>query len=302
MNLEGYEAGPVADADLSIEDRWILSRLSTVTQEVTQSLETYKYSDAARALYDFAWDEFCSFYVEMAKDRLQDPATRTVAQRVLAHTLDTLMRLLHPIMPFITEEMWSLLGSIAPERGLQPIAPTEHVIVAPWPKFDEKFQDTAIEQKFAKFQAVLGALREIRSRQGIAPKQEIEFSVTCEAADTSLLQPMEASFLSMAMAKNVGWGKDVVAPATSATVNLSGMDVHVDLKDFIDVEAEKKRNEKLQQKLSGAIAGKEKKLTNANFVDRAPADVVERERESLAEMKVQLEQVESALEDLRAQQ
>ena len=269
---------------------------------MTQSLETYKYSDAARALYDFAWDEFCSFYVEMAKDRLQDPATRTVAQRVLAHTLDTLMRLLHPIMPFITEEMWSLLGSIAPERGLQPIAPTEHVIVAPWPKFDEKFQDTAIEQKFAKFQAVLGALREIRSRQGIAPKQEIEFSVTCEAADTSLLQPMEASFLSMAMAKNVGWGKDVVAPATSATVNLSGMDVHVDLKDFIDVEAEKKRNEKLQQKLSGAIAGKEKKLTNANFVDRAPADVVERERESLAEMKVQLEQVESALEDLRAQQ
>ncbi len=302
MNLEGYTAGPVAESDLSIEDRWILSRLSTVTQEVTQCLETYKYADASRTLYDFAWDEFCSFYVEMAKTRLQDPATRTVAQRVLAHTLDTLMRLLHPIMPFITEEMWSLLGQIAPERGLQsPAAPVEHVIVAPWPTFDKKLQDTSIEQKFAKFQAVLGALREIRSRQGIAPKQEIEFSVTCDEADTSLLQPMEASFQSMANAKNVGWGKDVKAPATSATVNLSGMDVHVDLKDFIDVEAEEKRNEKLQQKLSGAIAGKEKKLTNANFVDRAPADVVERERESLVEMKAQLEQVEAALKELRKQ-
>lgn len=303
MNLEGYTAGPVAESDLSIEDRWILSRLSTVTQQVTQSLETYKYADAARTLKDFAWDEFCSFYVEMAKGRLDDPATRTVAQRVLAHTLDTLMRLLHPIMPFITEEMWSLLGAIAPERGLQPTAPSEHVIVAPWPEFDEKLQDAAIEQKFAKFQAVLGALREIRSRQSqnIKPKQEIEFSVTCDEADTSLLQPMEASFQSMANAKNVGWGKDVKAPATSATVNLSGMDVHVDLKDFIDVPAEIKRNEKLQQKLSGAIAGKEKKLTNANFVDRAPADVVERERESLVEMKTQLEQVEKALEDLRKQ-
>ena len=125
--------------------------------------------------------------------------------------------------------------------------------------------------------------------------------MTCDEADTSLLQPMEASFQSMANAKNVGWGKDVKAPATSATVNLSGMDVHVDLKDFIDVPAEIKRNEKLQQKLSGAIAGKEKKLTNANSVDRAPADVVERERESLVEMKTQLEQVEKALEDLRKQ-
>ena len=148
---------------------------------------------------------------------------------------------------------------------------------------------------------MLGALREIRSRQGIAPKQEIEFSVTCDAEATSLLQPMESSFAAMANARSTGWGSDVVAPATSATVNLSGMDVHVDLKDFIDVEAEKKRNEKLLQKLTGAIKGKESKLGNANFVDRAPAEVVEREKQSLAEMKEQLAQVEAALADLKKQ-
>ncbi len=96
MNLEGYTPGPVADKDLAVEDRWILSRLATVTQQTTDALGEYRYADAARVLYDFAWNEFCSFYVEMVKGRLQDDAARAMAQRVLAHTLDTLLRLLHP--------------------------------------------------------------------------------------------------------------------------------------------------------------------------------------------------------------
>jgi valyl-tRNA synthetase len=118
INLNGYQSGPVADDDLAVEDRWILSRLATVTQEVTEALESYHYADAARCLYDFAWDEFCSFYVEMLKNRFQDDGQRATAQRVLAHTLDVLLRLLHPMIPFITEEVWQLLGRAAPERGL----------------------------------------------------------------------------------------------------------------------------------------------------------------------------------------
>ena len=110
MNLEGYTPGAVADADLLVEDRWILSRLATVTQETTAALAEYRYADAAKSLYGFAWDEFCSFYVEMVKARLSDPAARPTAQRVLAHTLDTLLRLLHPMVPFVTEEVWQLLA------------------------------------------------------------------------------------------------------------------------------------------------------------------------------------------------
>ncbi len=118
MNLEGYTPGAVADADLLLEDRWILSRLATVTQETTAALAEYRYADAAKSLYGFAWDEFCSFYVEMVKARLGDPAARPTAQRILAHTLDTLLRLLHPMIPFVTEEVWQLLAEAAPQRGI----------------------------------------------------------------------------------------------------------------------------------------------------------------------------------------
>ena len=116
MNLDGYTPAAVPDAELRIEDRWILSRLATVTRQVTEALGEYRFADAARVLYGFAWDEFCSFYVEMVKSRLAGEATRPAAQRVLAHVLDTLLRLLHPMIPFVTEEVWQLLGEVAPRR------------------------------------------------------------------------------------------------------------------------------------------------------------------------------------------
>ena len=116
-NLDGYTPGKVAESDLLIEDRWILSRLATVTQETTQALAEYRYADATNALYGFAWDEFCSFYVEMVKARLSEPAMRPTAQRVLAHTLDSLLRLLHPVIPFMTEEIWQLLAEAAPRAA-----------------------------------------------------------------------------------------------------------------------------------------------------------------------------------------
>ena len=118
MNLEGFDPGRVADDELFVEDSWVLSRLSTVTQQVTNALAEYRFADAARTLYDFAWDEFCSFYVEMVKGRLQDERNRVDGSAVLAHTLDTLLRLLHPMIPFLTEEVWHRLGAVAPQRGI----------------------------------------------------------------------------------------------------------------------------------------------------------------------------------------
>ena len=118
MNLEGYTPGPVQDAELTTEDRWILSRLATVTEGVTAASKAIASPTPSRLLYEFAWDHFCSFYLEMVKGRLSEPASRTTAQRVLAHTLDTLLRLLRPVIPFITEEIWQLLNAAAPQRGL----------------------------------------------------------------------------------------------------------------------------------------------------------------------------------------
>ncbi len=301
MNLEGYQAAAVSDEELEVEDRWILSRLATVTDSVTSALKTYRYSEAARVLYDFAWDEFCSFYVEMAKARLGDEAKRPVAQRILAHTLDNLLRLLHPMIPFITEEVWQLLAKLAPERGLSaPTAAAESVMIASWPEADMARQDQEIEQRFARFQEVLAAVREIRSRQNVPPKTQIEFSVRCDAATVELLKPMEPYFASMAGAAATAWGEAVEPPAIASTSSLQGIEIFVDVADLIDIDAEIARNEKEQQRLSGAIGGKEKKLSNANFVERAPAEVVAKERESLEAMKEQLAAIDATLERLRS--
>ena len=298
-HLEGYTAGPVVDTELAIEDRWILSRLATVTDEVTRSLNSYKFSEAARTLYGFAWDEFCSFYVEMAKTRLQNDTNRTVAQRVLVHTLDTLVRLLHPMIPFITEEIWQLLGQWAPQRGLpEPVAAEASVMISKWPTTLPESCDQQIEEQFARFQTVLGALREIRSRQGIAPKKAVEFTLRCDPQVVDLLKPMEAYFLSMARATAVDWGESVQPPEPNAPVAVGDMEVFVDLRGLIDVEAEKTRLEKDSDKLTKLIAGKEKKLSNANFVERAPAEVVEKERAALADLQQQLAKTKAALNSL----
>lgn len=300
MNLNGYTPGEVNHAELSVEDQWLLSRLATVTKEATSALESYHFAEAARALYDFAWDEFCSFYVEMAKGRLQDERTRPTAQRVLAHTLDTLLRLLHPIMPFITEEVWQLLNKVAPVRGIiDPQPAIDSIMIAPWPIAHDSHQLPEIEARFSRFQAVLAALRDIRNRQNIPFKTPLEFSVRCDEETALLLEPMALYFESMANAQAGACGVLVDAPPINATISLNGMDVFVNLAGSIDVAAEIARNEKEEQKLIGLIKGKESKLSNESFVERAPPPVVATEREALAKLHEQLATVRAALAVLK---
>ena len=301
MNLEGYTPGDVSPEEMQLEDRWILSRLYTVSQEVTKCFENYGYADAARATYDFAWDEFCSFYVEILKERFQDEKQRAAAQRVITYVLDSMLRLLHPIVPFITEEIWQTLGKIAPVRGIEsPTEATESIMESNWPEIDAKWEDRSIERQFAVFQETLGSLREIRSRQNIAPKDTIEFVIRCDEPTAKLLETMSPYFLSMTNAKSCGLGKDVTVPETNAAITVGDMEIFVDLKDFIDVEAEIERLNKQEQKQEQLVTSKEKKLSNESFVARAPADVVARERESLEQTKLELERTRAALAKLRA--
>ncbi len=302
MHLSDFEPDAVSDEELTIEDRWILSRLATVTGQVTEALESYHYSEATRVLYDFAWDQFCSFYVEMLKDRLQRPDTRPVAQRVLAHTLDNLLRLLHPFIPYITEDVWQLLNQAAPRRGLDGgTTAVASIMIAPWPVADAARSNPEIEERFASFQAVLGAVREIRSRQNISPQVEIRFSVRAPQSTCNELAPLSSYFQTLARATLVEAAPGVSGEGARAQVSLQQMDVIVDLTGLIDVSAEITRNEQQEKKLQGLISGKEKKLANANFVERAPAEVVQGERDSLAQLKQQLDLVRSTLTELRQQ-
>jgi len=301
INLGGYESAEVRDEELAVEDRWLLSRLTAVAIDVTSALESFRFADAARTLYDFAWDDFCSFYVEMAKGRLQDPAARPTAQRVLAYVLDSLLRLLHPMMPFITEEIWRLLNQTAPVRGLRDPEPMpDALLIAPWPNVAAGRRDEAIERRFAGFQSVLKALREIRSRQNIAARTPIRFVLRCDGLTGDLLEPMIPYFASMANAEWTGAGPDLELPTINATYSLTGLDVIVDLAGLIDIGAEIARNEKEAAKLAKLIQGKDGKLSNIDFVNGAPPHVVAAERDALAKLKNQLVIVEAALQSLRA--
>ncbi len=330
---------------LLLEDRWLLSRLSTVTQQVTDALEHYRYADAARTLYDFAWNEFCSFYVEMTKARFASGSVggdsvaddgrksssreigvedashnKATAQRVLAHALDVLMRLLHPMMPFLTEEVWQLLGQVAPERGLsefsepggpplRPGAPgartprlAESVCVAEWPKADVAHQDATIEEQFADFQAVLGAVREARQRQNIPFKEEINFTIRCDAATAELLKPMQPYFAQMAHATAIAIGPSAEAQGVPISFPLVGrhgpIEVHVDVSRFIDISAERKRLDKERDNITKQMKSIESKLANKGFVDKAPAEVVEQQRNKLDELGGQLASVNASLAKL----
>lgn len=300
MNLTGYRPVKLQVSQLPLEDRWILSRLAITTKTVTEAIREYRHADAARIIYDFAWNEFCSYYVEMAKPRLQDAALRPATQQVLIHTLDQLLRLLHPMTPFITEAIWQELSRFGDVRTLDGEAESQKWLIrSAWPEGNEAHIDEEIEQQFARFVTALGALREIRSRQNLPPKEEINFTISCETATQKLLEPMAPFFKALAGATCTGLGVKLQPPEMSAQVSVDGMEVCVDLGKFIDIPAEIARNEKLETNLTKQIAGKESKLSNATFVDRAPVDVVAKERESLEELRQQLTSVRQALARLK---
>jgi valyl-tRNA synthetase len=181
---------------------------------------------------------------------------------------------------------------------LDPEKPAASIMIASWPEADAARQDPAIEAQFALFQTSLGALREIRSRQNIAPKAKIELSIKCDDSIRDQIMPMQPYYASMSNGELMACSSDVQPPDTAAAIKLEQMEVYVDLKDFIDVDAERARLEGEEKKLTGQIKGKEAKLGNENFVSRAPEAVVEKERQQLAQLREKLAAVIAALAKL----
>ncbi|MGB7326981.1 MAG: valine--tRNA ligase [Rubripirellula sp.] len=302
MNMDGYKPQAIDVATLPLEDRWLLSRLSTVTSQVTEGIETYRFAEVTRVLYDFAWDEFCSFYVEIAKPRLADDDQRGLTQSVMAYGLDTLLRLLHPTMPFVTESIWGYLNELAPERGLTETTKAgPFVMTAAWPQAIAEHHDESIERQFAEFQEVVTTIRKIRASQNIAPRETLPVAIRCSPSSTELLSPMRTYLEGLAGAEVVELGPNAKPFETDGPLSIPSIDidVHVDLEKFIDVEAELARLEKLHGNLIKQITGKQQKLNNESFVSRAPDEVVQAERDSLSDLSKQRESVEGDIARLR---
>jgi valyl-tRNA synthetase len=310
MNIEGFAGEDLSGgasfdaASLPLEDRWLLSRLASVTREATRAIDEYRFAEAARTLYAFAWDEFCSAYLELCKSRLADPVHRDRARTMLLVGLDTILRLLHPIMPFVTEEIWQHLREAAGGRRMpwdaRGSAPAESIMVAAWPAPPPAWIDATTEARFGTFLGVVAAIREIRARQNVPPKTRVAVAIRAAADLTALLDPMRPAIEAMAAADIAAFGPDASASPAAATASAAGCEVFVDLADLVDVAAEIARLLRENEKNEGFIRAKQAKLADEKFAARAPEAVISKERAQLADLEAKLAKGVAALADLRS--
>jgi valyl-tRNA synthetase len=300
LNLDGYQPAALRIEELPIEDRWILSRLATTTKNVTEALESYHFSDAARAIYDFTWSEFCDWYLEMSKGRLREADGRATAQRVLVGVLDGILRLVHPIMPFVAESIWQALGESAFERGLPTPEPAmETVVLAPWPAFPETWHDESMEQRIARMQDLVRFVRETRNRYVLDAKTPLQVFIRCSDSVAEDFRALAPFITLLGGALTFECGPSVQKPKQSASHLHPDFEAYVSLVGLIDVAAEVKRLEKQRAEKTKHLQGVRTKLENPNFVNKAPADVVQQQREQVAELQGQLQVIEDNLRELK---
>jgi valyl-tRNA synthetase len=280
LNLDDGAVSESAPATLA--DRWIVSRLERTARELTFSLERYELGEAARLIYEFIWNEFCDWYIELAKPRLynkEDAAARARARRTLAATLEKALRLLHPFMPFISEELWQAL----PHQG-------QSVMAAPWPAGDLSLADAGAEAQMNSLMEVVKAVRNLRAEMNVAPGKKS--AVILRAADSemcALLSDNAGYIRTLAAAETVDValsGADKPPDAAAAVV--AGVEVYLPLKGLLDLDKEIERLNKEQDNLEKEIARLTAKLDNPGFTAKAPPSVVAKEQEKRREYESKL--------------
>jgi valyl-tRNA synthetase len=280
--LNGASPAPLPDlADLTDADRWILGRLEEVRAEVDSAFDGYEFSRACESLYHFTWDEFCDWYVELAKTQLADGISHTTA--VLAAVLDALLRLLHPVIPFITEALW------------RAVTGGESLVIADWPEASGITLDPIAAQRITDMQKLVTEVRRFRSDQGLADRQKVPARVS--GIDTADLRTQVAAVTSQAWLTEPG---PEFNPSASLEVRL-GRDldrtvvVELDTSGTIDVEAERRRLEKDLAAAQKELAGTNSKLDNADFLAKAPAAVVDKIRDRQRVAREEVDRITSRL-------
>jgi valyl-tRNA synthetase len=287
MNLEGYEPGPVEFESLPIEDRWILSAVDETIAATTDDLAAYHFAEATKRLRDFTWGEFCDWYVEFVKTRLRDPERRATAQRVVASVLDTLCRLLHPVMPFLTEHIWQPLGRLAPLRGMRvPQQAEPSVCIAGWPRPAE-VRDEDARATVAQWQEKIQTIRNLKAERNVPKDARIAPLIVCEDRVAAQLQAGEAFIRSLTNAGSLTITARADRSSDAAVAVLSDAEVVLPLEGLIDKQAECAKLRKTLTELDRQMAPLRAKLANEAFVSRAPAEVVAGQRTKLGELETQ---------------
>ena len=318
MNLEGFDPDTVTfdSLEFSQGDKWILHRLNETARTLDETLSGYRYNESAMALYQFTWSEFCDWYLELSKQDLYNgtPERKQTAQYVLWYTLENLLRLLHPFMPFITEEIWQALpkatvGAIPCVRpsldddideGTRKGMPLQTIMHAEYPKYCDQrsFPEAAADME--KVMAVISGIRNIRGEMEVPPSKQIAVILSCGSEESRLLMKHnEGAIISLARISDLAIGSGLEKPEDASIQVAGDVQIFVPLKGLVNVEEEEKRLLKEIGKIDKEIEMFSKKLSSPAFVDRAPAEVVEKERQKLAEVTGKKQVLEESLDKIR---
>ena len=303
MNAEGEDCGTslegegVNDVELSLADRWIISQLQKTEAQVTRAMEEYRFDHASQALYEFVWNEYCDWYLELSKPVLWDENASAEAKRgtrrTLVRVLETVLRLAHPMMPYITEEIWQ---RVAPLAGTY-VGDDASLMLQAWPQADDSKIDEQATRDIEWLKGVIIAVRNIRAEMNIAPGKPLDVLLTKgKPEDAERLEDYRHFLAKLAKLESATWLENPDDAPLSATQLVGDMEVLVPMADLIDKDAELKRLAKEIEKQDKLIGGIEKKLDNEGFIAKAPESVVEKERGKLADFQA----AKQLLEEQRA--
>jgi valyl-tRNA synthetase len=290
MNCEGHDTG--LDDSLPVEpspaDRWIVSRLQRAETEARQAFRDYRFDNLARSIYELAWDEYCDWYVELAKTQLAmgNAAQQRATRRTLTRVLETILRLAHPVVPFITEELWQKVAPLAGRAG-------PSIMIARYPEPQPEKVDEAAEREIALLKELTNACRTLRSEMSVSPSQKLPLLIQ---GDRARLAPFVPYLTALARLSEVVIVEGTL-PAAGAPVLIVGQ-YRLMLKIEVNMSAERERLHKERLRVEAEIANCEAKLAKPGFVDRAPPLIVAQERERLARFKATLEKINEQLDKL----
>ena len=276
--------------DLTLADRWILARLQTTIADVTRLFERFEFGEAGRILYSFIWDDYCDWYIEMTKEQLQDKeSANTTTKSILVFVLDQFLRLLHPIMPFVTEEIWQQIGG-----------QDKSIVVADYPRVNEAYQDSQVEAQMAQLMELIRAVRTIRNEMNTPLSKPVDLYIKVQdAAGQALLEANQAYIKRFCNPAQLVISQAPEHPEEVVTQVLSFAEILMPLKGLIKLEDELARLEGEQAKLEKEVARIDGKLSNEKFVSRAPEHVVAEERNKRQGYLSQLETVKERIQQVK---
>ncbi|OIJ18358.1 valine--tRNA ligase [Anaerobacillus alkalidiazotrophicus] len=293
MNMEGltYEEIDLTGKK-SIADQWILTRLQETIENVTRLIDAYEFGEVGRLLYNFIWDDFCDWYIEMAKLPLygEDEEAKKTTRSILAYVLDHTMKLLHPFMPFITEEIWQHLPHVG-----------ESITVAPWPVRNEMLVFPEATKKMNLLKEIIRSVRNTRAELNVPMSKKIELLI--KAKDSEVLSNLEEgrSYLEkFCNPDQLILGTDLQAPEKSMSSVLTGVELYLPLAGLLDLDAEISRLEKELKRLDSEVERVQKKLNNQGFVSKAPAKVIEEEKAKEKDYLEKRSTVQARIDELKA--